>query len=76
MNILHRMHKQGLLDREEQRDGSQAREYYTATVQGKQELQQVQCLIRKLAREVGEEAMPQLPENAEAEVAAGGADVC
>jgi DNA-binding PadR family transcriptional regulator len=74
--MLHRMHKRGLLDCEEQRDGSQMRKYYTATVQGKQELQQVQRLIRELYREVGEEVVPQSLEDAEADVVSRGADAC
>jgi PadR family transcriptional regulator PadR len=73
--MLHRLHKAGLLACREQREGSQMRKYYTATPQGKQELEHIQHLIRELYREVVEEAERQPLKDAEIEVSRG-EDAC
>lgn len=49
---LRRMTEAGLLLREERREGSQVRKYYTATETGKQALIQVQHLVAELYQEV------------------------
>lgn len=54
--MLHRMRQEGLLDCEEQREGSQVRKYYTITEQGLRELEQIRHLIRELYQEVVVEA--------------------
>lgn len=53
---LHRMQQEGLLECREQRNGSQVRKYYTATEQGRQELEQIRHLIRELYQEIVVEA--------------------
>lgn len=74
--MLHRMHSEGLLACREQRDGSQMRKYYTATAQGKQELVQVQRLVRELSQEVGEGIAHQPLGLAEADARSREADAC
>lgn len=74
--MLHRMHKEGLLICEEQREGSQVRKYYTATPQGFQELEQIQRLIRELAQEVVGEAPKISQQGASVLDSARGGDVC
>jgi PadR family transcriptional regulator, regulatory protein PadR len=53
---LHRMLEDGLLVREEVREGSQVRKYYTATPAGRETLAQTRQRIRELYRELVEEA--------------------
>ncbi|MGZ6283948.1 MAG: PadR family transcriptional regulator, partial [Ktedonobacterales bacterium] len=49
---LHRMLEDGLLVREEVREGSQVRKYYTATAAGRETLAQARQRIRELYREL------------------------
>lgn len=54
--MLHRMQEDGLLVREEVREGSQVRKYYTATTAGREALAQARQRIRELYHELVEEA--------------------
>lgn len=51
---LHRMTQDGLLTREERREGSQMRKYYTTTELGQQALAEAQRFIRELYTELVE----------------------
>ncbi len=51
---LHKMEREGLLEREERVEGGKVRKYYAATEEGRQALSGIRNTIRELYREVVE----------------------
>lgn len=49
---LHKMERDGLLEREERTEGGRVRKYYTATAAGVAELERARGMIRELHRKV------------------------
>ena len=74
--MLHRMREERLLTCEAQREGSQVREYCTATAQGVQELAQIRRLIQELYQEVVQEPSTADPLETSALALLGGGDAC